>query len=1235
MNMFNNRARCNTWFVVGLLGLLIAGCSREKDPILGGSKLPSLAPFVTVVTPAVDAIAVPLDTLINATLNEPVSLATNASFSVTCDSPCSGVAGTMSLDAGHKIVKFTPETALSPLTLYVATFNGVVSLHTGLPMDQAYQWHFTTGAIADATPPTVTATVPVTSVPGPTGDISIDTLISATFSEDMAPASINAANFTVTCAAPCVSPSGGVSYDLNNHSANFTPGAALDVNTTYTARISSAVTDKAGNALSGNVGAPGTASDYVWTFSTQVPPTVTAVAPVNNADAVPTNISIATALFSEQMSLAGAGSFVLSCAAPCVNPTGVVSLDATKRIAAFSLTPGQLLAANTLYTATVKDASSLATGLAMVNPFVWHFSTGLVVDNTRPRVALTVPATTIPGPTLNVPTNTAITVVFTEDMAPATINAASVTLKCAAPCVSPVGAVSYAVGTRTAEFTPATVLAVGTTYTATITTAATDLAGNTLSGNQAPLPAASNYIWTFTTQSAVAPPTVTGVAPVDNATNVPINNTIITASFSEPMQAITGSASFVLTCAAPCVNPTGSVALNGSSRIATYTLTSPASLTAQTLYTATVTGARSIATGLALSHPFVWHFTTGIAADVTKPRVTVTEPITTIPGPTLGVPSNTVITARFTEDMAPGTIDSASFTLTCVAPCVSPAGNVNYTVGSRTAAFVPVALLVPATTYTATITTAAKDLAGNALAGNQAPLPAASNYVWTFTTDVAPDTTRPRVTVTVPVTSNPGPTNGVSANTAISAEFTEDMDPATITAASFTVKCSLPCVSPAGVVSYTVGTRTAAFVPSAPLAAGETYTATVSTFAKDLAGNALAGNQAPLPAASDYVWTFTSAEPLSVLSTVPIKAALAVCPNATVNATFGVPSGTRMDPLTVNSTTFTVTGPGPAFAPVVAASVVIDNASGHIATFTPLALLTTGNTYTAVIKGGSTGVMDRAIPANHMNGNYTWTFTVGPATGACLIPIDLGSGSPFGNFGGNAGMTNSGLQTVVNGDIGTTAVSTLVTGFHDVGPGCIYTETPLNVGTVNGRIYTSAPPPTVACPTEGTAATALIASKARADILIAYNKMVALPMGPDPGAGSLAGLVLTPGVYTAAGGSFMIQGSDLTLDGQGNANGVWVFQMATTLTVGGPGASFPRNIILVNGAQAKNVFWQVGSAATINAAGGGNFVGTIVSQAGTAVSTAGNTAIVTVDGRLLSLGAAVTVVDTVINVPAP
>jgi hypothetical protein len=264
---------------------------------------------------------------------------------------------------------------------------------------------------------------------------------------------------------------------------------------------------------------------------------------------------------------------------------------------------------------------------------------------------------------------------------------------------------------------------------------------------------------------------------------------------------------------------------------------------------------------------------------------------------------------------------------------------------------------------------------------------------------------------------------------------------------------------------------------------------------------------------------------------------------------------------------------------------------------------------------------------------------IAPQAASSYLTVPL---ARYGVFGGSAGMTNTGPNTVITGsgaataDIGTTATATSsITGFHD-SAGDVYTEVlATNVGNVTGIINTCANS------TSGPNAAAFsvpqcnAATTARADALVAYNALVAQPAGPNPGAGNLANLTLTPGVYTSAAGPFMIQGGNLTLNAQGNANAVWVFQMASTLTVGGPGAAFPQSVILTNGALAKNVYWQVGSAATINAGGGGTMVGTIISQAGVTFSTAGVATVTRLDGRALSLGASVTMVNTVITVPAP
>ncbi len=657
-------------------------------------------------------------------------------------------------------------------------------------------------------------------------------------------------------------------------------------------------------------------------------------------------------------------------------------------------------------------------------------------------------------------------------------------------------------------------------------------AGVIASGGTAPVVTPPGVIPPIVTPPVVTnpvvslPPSVTAVTPANNTIGVPVNTTMLTAAFNEAVGGLSGNTGFTVACAAPCVNPTGSVSLDASGKIATLSLTTGTPLSASTLYTATITGAKSVATGLTISSPFVWRFTTGAAPDTTRPRVLLTIPPTSSNGPTSGVAANSIISALFTEDMAPSSINAASFTITCAAPCVSPTGSVSYSVGNRTALFTPSVALATGTTYTATITTAATDLAGNALAGNQAMLPAASNYVSTFTT-----------------------------------------------------------IGPVSTTNITV------------------------------------------------------------ISTSPASGST-VCTDAALNVTFNVPSGLRLDPSTISSAPFLMTGPGqsrPPFVPsetgqyrITLESLLLDTATGKIATFKPLIPLTAGATYQVSVGGGASGVKDLAIPANTMAADYTWTFTaVNCPTPPTPLPIALGSAASFGSFGGNAGVTSAGVSTVINGDVGTTASSTAVTGLRDAGPGCIYTQTPLNMGMVNGKIYTAAPPPTAACPSQGTAATFAIATQARADALAAYNAMVALPAGANPVVANLANLVLVPGVYTASSGAFRIQGGNLTLDAQGNANAVWIFQMATTLTVGGPGAASPSSITLANGAQAKNVFWQVGSTATINAGGGGTMAGTIISQAGVVSSTAGTAPLLTLNGRALSLGAPVTMANTVINVPAP
>ena len=697
-------------------------------------------------------------------------------------------------------------------------------------------------------------------------------------------------------------------------------------------------------------------------------------------------------------------------------------------------------------------------------------------------------------------------------------------------------------------------------------------------------------------QTSLPPnPTIVSTTPVNRAMNVPLAQ-VVSVTFDKAMNHATiTSTTFTLTAPGAIAVP-GTVTSNGTT--SSFTPTLPLAL--GTLYTATVTTGVQDTLGNALRGNVTWTFTTG-----TVPAVTSTSPATNAGV----VPLNQKIAVTFNQAMNPATITAVgAFTLEITAGSVPVAGTVTYVAAANTALFTPTANLAPSTPFTAAIAPTVQSASGNLIAGS---------YVWSFTSGINANTTPPTVVSTLPASAAPS----APTNTIVTATFSKAMDPTALTASgTFTLAVAgVGGAAVPGTVSYAGNTVT--FKPSNPLTAATQYTATITTAAEDLTGNALAAN---------YVWSFTTgAGPSTTAPTItltnPASASSTAPLNGAVNATFSE----DMDPNTViapGTFTLNVAGVGGASVP----GTVTYDVNSDIATFTPNANLTATTSYTATVSTAATDVSGNPLGAGLIPN--PWTFETGSTTEQ--LPPDLGTAATFAAFGGGAGVTNQGINTVINGDLGTTGASTLVTGFHDAGVGCTYTETGSDVGLVNGNIDTAPPPPTGTCLEEGTATTFDIATLAASDANTAFLDLnpASRPGGTDPGAGQLANSTLPPGVYKAAGGTFLITGGDLTLDAQGDTNAVWVFQTATSLTVGDAGV--PRNVLLINGAQAKNVFWQVGSAATINAAGGGTMVGTIIASMGVTFSTPGNAAVCTLNGRALALNASVTMVNTVINVPA-
>lgn len=137
-----------------------------------------------------------------------------------------------------------------------------------------------------------------------------------------------------------------------------------------------------------------------------------------------------------------------------------------------------------------------------------------------------------------------------------------------------------------------------------------------------------------------------------------------------------------------------------------------------------------------------------------------------------------------------------------------------------------------------------------------------------------------------------------------------------------------------------------------------------------------------------------------------------------------------------------------------------------------------------------------------------------------------------------------------------------------------------------------------------------VAIGAKNDLTTAYNDAASRPTNGSAGT-DLAGQTFTPGVRSASS-SLLLSSGSVTLNAQGNPNAVFIFQIGSTLITGSN-----TSVSLINGAQACNVFWKVGSSATLGT--GTRFVGTVMAAASITADTAA-----TIHGRLLAQTGAVT-----------
>jgi Big-like domain-containing protein len=367
--------------------------------------------------------------------------------------------GTVSYDATTHIATYNPPENIEAPLSYTVTVDKSVTDSAGLALGTDYQFAFTTG---DGTAPTITSRNPSSGAKG----VTVASPIKVTFSEDMDPRFVLASvgGFTVTLNGSQVA--GTASYDSATHTASYQPTQLLHDNTMYTVNLASWVTDVTGM----QIGTP-----QQWTFTTvdNTPPTALITSPPRGNNDIQPN-AVVIVRFSEAMDPAtiNNATLILRNTTAGANVDGTIIMSELNSVA--TLTPSAPLVAGSAYTTTVTVGAKDVAGNALRNEETSNFFTTSTPDTIRPEVSTTTPA----DETTGVATNGVVRARFSENVSG--VSSSSFILKKTATGELVTGTVTYDGSFTEGTFTPSGVLAPNTSYTATLTTAIQDFAGNLL-----------------------------------------------------------------------------------------------------------------------------------------------------------------------------------------------------------------------------------------------------------------------------------------------------------------------------------------------------------------------------------------------------------------------------------------------------------------------------------------------------------------------------------------------------------------------------------------------------------------------------------------------------------------------------------------------------------------------------------------------------------------------------------
>jgi uncharacterized repeat protein (TIGR01451 family) len=800
------------------------------------------APRVVSTMPADAATFVPANSTVSIVFSEPVILAANA---VTAACPSGTPISLTNLTGNGPATTFEFEAAGGSFpstvtcTITVAA-NAVSDADTLDPPDNLasdYQFSFTT----TDTMPEVVSTTPLS------GTMHVDTTadLVVEFNED-----VNVTNdaFVLECpvgTSISLGVSGGPSTYTLSPSGALPAGVVCEL-TIVASEVSDVDTIDPPDTL---------AEDVLVRFETEAPPEVLSTIPADAASDLASNTNI-TVIFNEPVTV-GADAFALECTSstsyPLVNTTG--SGPATT----FVLSPTSLLPNGAscdfiVLAVEVSDADNTDPPDTMLADYSISFS----ID-AAPTVTSTSPSDTAS----DVPTDSAITIIFSES-----VNASTASFEIECPTGTNIPFSLSASPATSFTLTPNALLPAGESCSVTVVAAEISDADTA----DPPDTMTADYSFGFTTDAA---PEVVSTTPSDNATGI-ASNTTITVEFSEPVSAT--ASSFALVC--PSTIPVTVAAGAGNSYVLTPSSALPAGATCEVTVIASQisdTDTNDQPDGMLADYSF--NFTIDEAPTVES----------TIPSDgATGLPSDGTITITFSE---PVNAAAMSFELACPSDTTHPftlaagAGN-SY-------------VLTPSTALPNGTTCQVRVISNLISDVDMADPPDVmeADYVFSFSTDAAPE-----VVSTVPSDL----ATGVAINTSITINFSE---PVNYNAGSF----DLVCTSPQGFSVSALSGSSATITPSDPLPEGTNCTVRVfATLISDVDTN-----DPPDTMLADYVFSFTTDAAPAVSSITPANNATDVASDTNIVVTFSEQVNVTANAFTLQCPTGTAipfansTGSGP------------------------------------------------------------------------------------------------------------------------------------------------------------------------------------------------------------------------------------------------------------------------------------------------------------------------------------